>query len=134
MNETPESTNGNGHSVKQNGYNKRKHLPHLWKPGQSGNPKGRPKRPSITDLAHEYLQEVDKETGETRLRQLVRSVCIGAIKREKSPLHELLARIDPAPSGNNITINNNLRVPIMDALDELGVRRAEKLSEETNGN
>ncbi len=129
--ESEPGNNGNGKVVpEKQGTNKRRVPPiaNRWKPGQSGNPKGRPKRKSITDLAHELLDspmiDGDSRTG----RQLLAEVlCRRALKGDRNVLHELLARIDPAPSGNSITINNNLRAPIMDALDALGVKRAESI-------
>ena len=49
---------------------------HLWKRGQSGNPKGRPKgRLSLTALLRAKLQEVvDPETGETNADLLIRRI------------------------------------------------------------
>jgi hypothetical protein len=95
-----------------------------WKPGESGNPAGRPKRKTFTELAYEYLGkplvEGDPRTG---MEMLVTAILMRAVKGDANSMRELLSRIDPIPSGNNITINNNLRTPILEALERLGVER-----------
>lgn len=43
-----------------------------WKPGQSGNPAGRPKRKTLSEYATEQLDRiVDPETGKTRGEEIV---------------------------------------------------------------
>ncbi len=99
-----------------------------WKPGQSGNPAGRPKRKSFMDMAHAVLDEivVDPDTGETMTKGelLVRKVIQDAItKGDPTALKELLARWEPAPK-QNITVNNNVdekRQQVLDLLDRMHV-------------
>lgn len=77
-----------------------------WQRGQSGNPGGRPKRKSFTELANEYLGEpCDDDPTETRMGRLVRAIVDRAIRGDRTAVGELLSRIDPAPR-NNITIHN----------------------------
>ena len=100
-----------------------------WPPGVSGNPAGRPRRKTFTELAYEYLgQPIDGKSGETRMERLVKAIVDRAIDGERCALTELLARIDPAPR-HSVTVNNNLRAPIMDALDRMGIERAEQFGE-----
>lgn len=43
-----------------------------WKPGQSGNPNGRPKRKTLSEYAAEHLDRiVDEKTGKTRGEEIV---------------------------------------------------------------
>jgi hypothetical protein len=95
----------------------------------SGNPAGRPKRKTFTELAYEYLsQPVGDYTDETRMERLVRTIVDRAIAGDRTAICELLDRIDPAPK-HSVTVNNNLRAPIMEALDRIGIDRAEQFGE-----
>lgn len=44
-----------------NKIDKRKLMPHLWKKGQSGNLKGRPKGKTMKEWAREYLERMTDE-------------------------------------------------------------------------
>ena len=61
-------SNGNG-----NGSGNTRKTDHLWKPGQSGNPSGRPKGPSIASLLREVLKEDGAEVFKARARKLLES-------------------------------------------------------------
>jgi len=39
--------------------------PHNFKPGQSGNPGGRPKKTLLSDASREWLEQIDPKTGKT---------------------------------------------------------------------
>ncbi len=102
---------------------KHRNLRPAWRPGVSGNPAGRPKRKTFTELAYEYLgKPCGDETNETRMERLVRVIVNRAYDGDRYAVSELLARIDPAPR-HSVTVNNNLREPILDALERLGVER-----------
>lgn len=48
--------------VEQSEKHKSKHLiPFHWKPGQSGNPNGRPKGKTLKEFAREYLETMPEE-------------------------------------------------------------------------
>lgn len=79
-------------------------------PGVSGNPNGRPKGKSFTDVAREILGEPvddDKPDGPDKLERLTRALIEAAVEGNPVAVKEVLARIDPAPN-HNININNNV--------------------------
>ena len=85
---------------------KRKLPPQLeankWKPGQSGNPKGRPKRKSLEEVLREFLAgviETDKDGNEvTRLDAMAKVVFSeGVTKRNAKVMIALMDRLWPKP-------------------------------------
>jgi hypothetical protein len=69
--------------------------PWLWKPGQSGNPNGRPpKEVCVTSLIKDILNEEVGKDKKTKAHQLARAIVNGAIGLDKTALKELLARVD----------------------------------------
>lgn len=68
---------------------------HLWKPGQSGNPKGRPKRKTFIELAYEYLGGADKDGEATRMERLVKVLVDKSLAGDAACLRELLSRVSP---------------------------------------
>lgn len=54
-----------------NGPQKSRKTDHLWKPGQSGNPGGRPKGKSIGTLLREVLDADGGEAFKTRVKQIL---------------------------------------------------------------
>lgn len=79
--------------------------PFMWKPGQSGNPKGRPKNPTITEDIRKVLAEQcpvkDKDgnllfPGKTNQQVLALSIVKNAIAGKYPFTAEILARIDGA--------------------------------------
>jgi hypothetical protein len=89
-------------------------VPYQFKPGQSGNPKGRPKGRTLTDLmsalldAHELCGE-PTPGGRTVGQVLVESWVSHAVKRGDAALiREILDRVEgkivPAPPGPVVTL------------------------------
>lgn len=61
--------------------------PASFKPGQSGNPNGRPKKgTSLTELMREYLQEIDPATGKERRQTFIEKVQALAQKGDATAL------------------------------------------------
>ena len=87
---------------------KRKSLANLksWKAGQSGNPKGRPKRKTITETIHELLEEKFPGQDEKTNREMIARVAIEeAIKGGFPFVKEVIDR-------------NDGRVPLLKELKE----------------
>ena len=74
---------------------------HEWKPGRSGNPKGRPKKDvSLTTLLKKYLQAVpdvlidQKQNTKTWRELLVQAWLVGAYKGNATLFIQLLERLE----------------------------------------
>jgi hypothetical protein len=77
-----------------------------FKPGQSGNPSGRPKTKPITDALFQILHEKvpeDKE-GRTYLRLMVRAIAREAVKGKTQAFSEIVDRVEgKAPQTMSLT-------------------------------
>jgi hypothetical protein len=104
-----------------------------WKPGQSGNPGGRPKGQSLQALVNSILDEAIAlpETGELiTKRELVGRVIVDEwLKRNGMMLREYLAREWPAPLRHEIGGLNGGPITIADYIN----RAREKAEEERTG-
>lgn len=69
--------------------------PYKWKPGQSGNPKGRPKRKRITDALAEFLDAVDPN-GITAAQKIAVAMIMQAMKGDIQHAKEILNRTEGA--------------------------------------
>jgi len=68
-----------------------------WKPGQSGNPKGRPKKPyCFADILSAILKEVS-EGNVTKLEALLREVYNHALKGESWAVNFIADRLEGKP-------------------------------------
>lgn len=67
--------------------------PYRWKPGQSGNPKGRqPKEHTLTSLIKDELQRREPKSGETYETLLARAIVIGGVASAMKG-HDALAKV-----------------------------------------
>jgi len=65
-----------------------------WKPGQSGNPAGRPKKgDTITSQVQEILEQTDSKSGKTHARLIAEAMVKLALK-DSQVLKELLNRCE----------------------------------------
>ena len=96
-----------------------------FKPGQSGNPKGRPKK--TKDLQKLFALELDKtvkvtENGElkrlTMLEAFVRSVISGALKGERDARKMLFAVIEKQPDLDGLVIDDAAEAMLQRFLDK----------------
>ena len=91
---------GGGHEPGEETGAKRgpaEHLrPHRWKPGQSGNPGGRPKGESVTATLRRMLQQ--EHNGKTIQEILAERVIKEAISGKFQFAKELLDRLDGRPA------------------------------------
>lgn len=72
--------------------------PTTWKPGQSGNPKGRAKKgQTLTDLAIAYLEDIEPGEKVTRKEQFVKSVAVLAKQGNIAAIKLLWDHIDGMP-------------------------------------
>lgn len=71
--------------------------PWRWKPGQSGNPGGRPKKKPITDAYNELMALIDPKSGLTGAQLLARAAMERAL-REANPtlIKEITDRVEGA--------------------------------------
>lgn len=67
---------------------------HLWKPGQSGNPGGRPKRKPITDKLRAILEAEDSEVAHTIAKEIKDLLTDKNNKNFASVLREVLDRTE----------------------------------------
>jgi hypothetical protein len=66
-----------------------------WKPGQSGNPKGRPpKLISITSQLKEHLCEIDEATEKTKAEIIVEKLIDLALAGNLEAIKEIMNRVD----------------------------------------
>lgn len=66
--------------------------PHWWKPGQSGNPGGRPKK--LTNHLERHLDEIDPETGKSYGDMLVEAAVQRAIRKSDVAMKEVWDRAE----------------------------------------
>lgn len=67
-----------------------------WKPGQSGNPKGRPRKKTLEELIYEVLDEEQPGTGGwDRHEALARVIVDMMLKRDGRIIKEYMARVWP---------------------------------------
>jgi len=98
----------------------KKHLPealekNLWKPGESGNPNGRPKGSvSVVDAIKRKLCDVNPENKKTYLDTLIEKLFKKAIDDEDvTMIKDIINRIDGLPQGSTGDTNVNVVIPIM---------------------
>ena len=70
--------------------------PYRWKPGQSGNPKGRPKGLSL--ITNEVIRQLEDEwldgKGNSTLVELARTIIVNAMNGNGAVIKELFSRVD----------------------------------------
>lgn len=96
--------------------------PHRWQKGQSGNPAGRPRRKSITEIVNELLDKPIASDSEVTQRELLCEKLIEmANNGHKTAISELLARLDPATKKAEISVTESVRDSnaILDRLREV---------------
>ena len=68
----------------------------MWKPGQSGNPSGRPREKAFADMLRLALKEPDKD-GKLKLRKIAEKLIECAIKGESWAIQQIGDRLDGRP-------------------------------------
>jgi len=93
-----------------------------WKKGESGNPKGRPKKKSVEDYVEALLDEVPKGgKGDTTRRELLAQVIVEKMfSRKGEPiLREYLKRAWPEINRHEISADVDLNAEMNVAADEI---------------
>ena len=75
-----------------------------WKPGQSGNPKGRSKRPSFESVVASILDEKIPNTDTTKRETVARVFVDMLMKRNGQMIREYLARDWPAVQKHEVDL------------------------------
>lgn len=93
-----------------------------WKPGQSGNPKGRPKKKRVTDYLHDLMNKAvqDGKGSETCLAEEVASAFAELFKRQ------LAATLDGNKKGSTKGLDLDFIKLVMDRVDPPPTRRADE--------
>jgi len=86
--------------------------PKPWKPGESGNPAGRPKKEfSLTEGMREYISEQDPDKKKERKDILIEKTYQMAMRGDLSAIKEIWNRLEGMPQGSApqvaVQINNN---------------------------
>lgn len=80
--------------------------PKPWKPGQSGNPNGRPKKEySLTDGLREYVAETDPDKKKLRKDVLVEKLYTLAQRGDLQAIREVWDRLEGTTSKTETNVN-----------------------------
>ncbi len=94
--------------------------PQEWKPGQSGNPGGRPRNEdSLAAQLREVLAEVDEESGKTKARLLAEKYVALGLDGNVMAITAIADRVDGKPP-HSVTLKGDTDAP-------LHVRHSERL-------
>lgn len=99
-NGAPPPTDGapEGTPAKLRGLNHPKMLAHRWKPGQSGNPAGKPRTPTLEEIMRKHLGGMVEGTDSTRLEVMSKQIfSMGVTKKNAKVLIALMDRLWPKP-------------------------------------
>ena len=103
-------------------------LPHLWKPGQSGNPDGSLSKDGITHWIRKLADEMCNDCDLTLAERVGRKVYQMAIAGNLKAIRLILDRIEPSRSGsvslqlNQFLLRKDLNERL-DALKECDIER-----------
>lgn len=82
-----------------------------WKPGESGNPNGRPPaEDSLSNLIREELEKVDPDTGLTPKKVIAQLLVKLAQEGDKSAIDRVLDRTEGKPK-QSMDVTSNVRLP-----------------------
>ena len=96
----PRPTDGapEGTPAKLRGINHPKMLAQRWKPGQTGNPAGRPRIPTLEEIMRKHLGGLVDGTDSTRLEVMAKLIFSeGVTKKNAKVLIALMDRLWPKP-------------------------------------
>ena len=94
-----------------------------WKPGQSGNPKGRKVEKLFADALRMALSEEDQATGKRKLRMIAEKMVAEAVRGEAWAITAVADRLDGKP-GQSIDVTEHVDLGTA-TLEELQAAAAE---------
>jgi len=80
-----------------------------WKPGQSGNPGGRPKAGILSQAYHQFLEELDPKRRRTLAEAIAKAIIAKAMRGDVKAASELADRTEGKPQQSlaiNATVNS----------------------------
>lgn len=106
-----------------------------WKPGQSGNPKGRPRRPSFEAIVATVLDEQLPGSDITKREALARVFVDAMLKRNGQMIREFLLREWPAVTKHEVDFPGAEPNDLEAALDRFLAAQGEvEVPRKPNGN
>ena len=84
--------------------------PFMWKPGQSGNPNGRPRGTGVTDRIHQWMQAKADDTGRTGAEVFADKVLDLARNGDFRFVKEILDRYEGPVVQKVESLNANLNI------------------------
>ncbi len=91
----------------------------MWKPGQSGNPKGRLSEKLFADAVRMAASEKEPATGKRKLRLIAEKLVAQAIAGEGWAIQQVADRLDGKPAQESTVTVHDKRIPTDWARDEL---------------
>jgi hypothetical protein len=94
--------------------------PYRWKPGESGNPAGRPKRAALSELYREKLDAVvpNDKHGRTYGQKIVDAIFAKALTGQISAAEEIGNRVEGRP-GTSVALSGPNGAPLIASSEEL---------------
>lgn len=105
-------------SGKRGGNNPQNVEPFQWRPGQSGNPSGRPKRKKVTDALIEALEALAQEGDKTAAEAVARAMVLKAVAGDVKAATFIADRTEGKPL-QAIRLDGNLQTDSDARLEEL---------------
>lgn len=106
-------------SGSNSGESKKKHSfgpgnPHRWKPGQSGNPKGRPKK-QLTDMV--YAKILNSPENRKAIEESVKKIVTGGRMASVLMLREMAERVEGKVE-QSVNVNAEVNISLAEVIQE----------------
>lgn len=102
----------------KNNTPKRKAPKTAWKPGESGNPGGRPKKGNTwADILEEVGEQIEKKSGKTFKSLVSKRLWVECVNGNVTAIKELMNRMDGMPK-QNVGVEGSVTVLIDKSLEK----------------